>query len=172
MKRILCAALLAATLCGCAAAPAETTVPVETTLPVETTSPVETTVPVETTLPAETASDAPIHAAYAEESFNAYHAYWGEDSDYITAIGFTADETLTDVEFSLLTWNEDGSYDAEVLYSFDSMDPDRAFLAQVTFWGDMTTYGIAFTDESGARRQFAVYISGRDGSLICEEDTK
>ena len=113
---------------------------------------------------------APIYADYAAESFNAYHAYWSDETDYITAIGFTPAEKLTNVRFGLLDWFETESWQmAEELYTMDEIDPDHAFLAQVVFWGDMTTYGINFTDADGAERHFAVSISGRDGSLICQE---
>ena len=113
---------------------------------------------------------APIYADYAEESFNAYHAYWSDETDYITAIGFTPGEKLTDVRFGLLDWFETESWQmAEELYTMDEIDPDHTFLAQVVFWGDMTTYGISFTDADGAERHFAVSISGKDGSLICQE---
>ena len=113
---------------------------------------------------------APIYADYAPESFNAYHAYWTEETDYITSIGFTPAETLTDVKFGLLDWFETESWQtAEDLYTIDSMDPDHPFLAQVVFWGDVTTYGISFTDEDGNARHYAVSISGKDGSLICQE---
>lgn len=113
---------------------------------------------------------APIYADYAEESFNAYHAYWSDETDYITAIGFTPAEKLTNVRFGLLDWFETESWQmAEELYTMDEIDPDHAFLAQVVFWGDMTTYGISFTDADGAERHFAVSISGKDGSLICQE---
>lgn len=113
---------------------------------------------------------APIYADYAEESFNAYHAYWSDETDYITAIGFTPAEKLTNVRFGLLDWFETESWQmAEELYTMDEIDPDHAFLAQVVFWGDMTTYGISFTDADGAERHFAVSISGKDGSLVCQE---
>ena len=113
---------------------------------------------------------APIYADYAEESFNAYHAYWSDETDYITAIGFTPAEKLTNVRFGLLDWFETESWQmSEELYTMDEIDPDHAFLAQVVFWGDMTTYGISFTDADGAERHFAVSISGKDGSLICQE---
>ena len=113
---------------------------------------------------------APIYAAYAAESFNAYHAYWSDETDYITSIGFTPGEKLTNVRFGLLDWFETESWQmAEELYTMDEIDPDHAFLAQVVFWGDMTTYGISFTDADGAERHFAVSISGKDGSLVCQE---
>ena len=113
---------------------------------------------------------APIYADYAEESFNAYHAYWSDETDYITSIGFTPAEKLTDVKFGLLDWFENENYTMqEVLYTIDEMDPDRCFLAQVVFWGDMTTYGISFTDADGAERHYAIMVSGKDGSLVCTE---
>ena len=113
---------------------------------------------------------APIHADYAPEGFNGYHAYWSEETDYITAIGFTPTQTLTDVKVGLLDWFETESWQmSETLYTIDEMDPDHAFLAQVVFWGDMTTYGISFTDAEGQPRHYAVSISGKDGSLVCTE---
>ena len=113
---------------------------------------------------------APIYADYAGEDFNAFHAYWCDETDYITAIGFTPAQKLTDVKFGLLDWFETESWQmAEVLYTVDELDPDHAFLAQVVFWGDMTTYGISFTDADGAQRHYALTISGKDGSLICSE---
>ena len=113
---------------------------------------------------------APIHADYAPEDFNAYHAYWSDETDYITAIGFTPAERLTNVKFGLLDWFETESWQmSEVLHTMDELDPDRAFLAQVVFWGDMTTYGISFTDADGQSRHYAVSISGKDGSLVCTE---
>ena len=113
---------------------------------------------------------APIYADYAAESFNAYHAYWSDETDYITSIGFTPGEKLTNVRFGLLDWFETESWQmAEELYTMDEIDADHAFLAQVVFWGDMTTYGISFTDADGETRHFAVSISGKDGSLVCQE---
>ena len=113
---------------------------------------------------------APIHADYAAEDFNAFHAYWSEETDYITSIGFTPAEKLTNVKFGLLDWFETESWQMdEVLYEMDGLDPDHAFLAQVVFWGDMTTYGISFTDADGAERHYAVSVSGKDGSLVCTE---
>ena len=115
---------------------------------------------------------APICADYAPESFNAYHAYWSDETDYITSIGFTPAERLTNVKFGLLDWFETESYVMnEVLFTANEMDPDHCFLAQVVFWGDMTTYGISFTDADGAERNYAVSVSGKDGSLVCTEYT-
>lgn len=113
---------------------------------------------------------APIFADYAAESFNAYHIYWTDWVENITSIGFTPTETLKNVEFGLLDWFETESWQmSQVLHTLDEMDPQHPFLAQVIFWGDMTTYGITFDDENGETRCYAISISGKDGSLICQE---
>jgi len=113
---------------------------------------------------------APIYADYAPEDFNAYHAYWNDGADYITSIGFTPAGTLKDVRFGILDWFETESWQmSQVLYTIDEIDPEHPFLAQVVFWGDMTTYGISFEDAAGEARHYAVSISGKDGSLLCTE---
>lgn len=42
-------------------------------------------------------------------------------------------------------------------------------VAAVAFYGDMTTFGISFTDASGVQRHYALYISARNSSLVLEE---
>ncbi len=111
---------------------------------------------------------APIYAAYAEEDFRPTQAYWTEETEYVTKMAFTTDQTLREVQFTLLTWDETYEVDS-VLYEFDTLDADNPFLAAVVFWGDMTTYGISFRDEGGSLRRFALTISGKDGSLLCFE---
>ena len=113
---------------------------------------------------------APIYADYAAEDFNAYYAYWNEGTDFITSIGFTPSQTLKGVRFGLLDWFETESWQmSRELFTIDEMDPEHPFLAQVIFWGDMTTYGISFEDARGEDRFFAISVSGKDGSLVCQE---
>ena len=113
---------------------------------------------------------APITAAYADASFRPDYAYHSEETEYITSIAFTPNEVLKDVQFGLLEWQETGSlWMADVLHTIDELSPDQSFLAQVPFWGDLTTYGISFIDETGRERHFSVLIGGEDGSLICTE---
>ena len=42
-------------------------------------------------------------------------------------------------------------------------------VADVVFYGDMTAYGLSFTDESGIQRHFAITMSGFDSSLVATE---
>jgi hypothetical protein len=58
---------------------------------------------------------------------------------------------------------------AEELYALPEISPDKPFVAGVVFYGDMTTYGISFTDASGTERYFSVYLSGRNGALITNQ---
>ncbi len=111
---------------------------------------------------------APIYAAYAGEDFFGHYAYYCDETEYVTDMAFRTDQTLKDVQFTLLRWDEDYAVDT-VLYEIDTMTADQTFLAAVVFWGDMTTYGISFRDEAGNDRRYALTISGKDGSLLCFE---
>ena len=98
-----------------------------------------------------------------------YHEYMADDSEYAVKILFSAAETLTDVRFSSLQ-HENGTFAiAEELDSVSELNPENPFVAGVVFYGDMTTYGISFTDASGVERSYMVYISGRNGALMLEE---
>ena len=117
----------------------------------------------------------PVTVAYADETLRIsgnYHPYTGETSDYITQIVFRAREVLTDVELYLLEpdWERSEGYTVEqVLYTLPALEPEMPLMAEVAFWGDLTAYGLSFTDESGARRHFAVTVSGRNGILELTE---
>lgn len=97
------------------------------------------------------------------------HEYLSDSSDYAVKLMFTANEVLTDVCFASLQY-ENGSYVLlEELDSFSELRPETPFVAEVAFYGDMTTYGISFTDSDGNIRSFAVYISSRNGALVLDE---
>lgn len=111
---------------------------------------------------------APIHADYASEHFVAdYHWHCGE-TEYVTDIGILASKRITDLEIALLGFEPVYSVE-EVLYSLEELEADGTLKISVVFWGDMTTYGVSFTDSNGNRRAYALMISGMDGSLICSE---
>jgi len=95
-----------------------------------------------------------------------YHLYIAEDSAYTQKLLFRARETLHDVQFVSLTFG-DASYEKNaLLYSLDTMTPESPFVLGVVFHGDMTTYGVTFTDSTGTVHRYAIYISGRNGMLI------
>ena len=96
--------------------------------------------------------------------------YVGEPSDYQVAIGFYAEENWKSFSFSQLSW-ETETYTVEKELYAGTMTQGQTFVAQVTFWGDMTTYGISVTDENDNVQHYAVYVSGKDGSLELEAYT-
>lgn len=118
---------------------------------------------------------APIQVRFADEktlSGGKYEEFIADDSEYMVKLLFTCDEVLTKVQFSLLAPGDTSAYDVtENLYTMDQMTPDMPFMAGVVFYGDMTSYGISFTDAEGQEHHFATYISGRNGSLVLEEYT-
>lgn len=120
------------------------------------------------------AQEAPIIASFADERLldgGDYREYIENPSDYAECIAFRANERLKNVKFSELRYNGDTYEVEEQLYRFSSMYTDEAFVAAVAFYGDMTTFGISFTDASGVQRHYAVYISARNSSLVLEEYT-
>ena len=52
---------------------------------------------------------------------------------------------------------------------FPELSASWPLVAEVVFYGDLTTYGVSFTDEYGAERHFALSMSGLDGSIVSSE---
>lgn len=97
-------------------------------------------------------------------------SFCAEDSEYTTWIALRAYVPLTDVTLLRLDMAADEeTLPAEALYHLPHLPADSSLLAGVVFYGDMTTYGVAFTDADGAQRLFALSISGRNGMLLLTE---
>lgn len=110
----------------------------------------------------------PVYADYAPEHFVYADSWHCGETDYVTDIGIIPMESITDVEFVLLNVIESYAVE-EVLYQTDALEAEEALKVSVVYWGDMTTYGLNFTDMHGNRRCYALSISGKDGSLVCRE---
>lgn len=113
----------------------------------------------------------PVTASLAENALPAaeYHTYIIEDSEYTSWLIFHAREMLTDIRLVSLELTEEGFAIGETLHALPELPPEQPLLAGVVFHGDMTTYGLRFTDDAGQQRLFAAYISGRNGMLVLEE---
>ena len=123
---------------------------------------------------ANTTSDAPIAAIPAEERLLnglQYHEYIRDSSEHTVKLLFLPSETLKDVRFTSLQYENGSMAVAEELYSLPELSPDMPLVVGVLFYGDLTTYGISFTDTNGVQRYFSVYISGRNGALEMVEYT-
>ena len=119
----------------------------------------------------------PVTAAFADEALlidGNYHAYTGETPDYITKIAFRAREQVTDVQLSALEpdWERGDGYMVDrPLYILPALEPGMPRVAELAFLGDMTAYGLSFTDSDGEVHHYAVTISGRNGMLLMQEYT-
>ena len=112
----------------------------------------------------------PVTASFADAQTlaGAHHLYTEQESEYMVLLAFRAHEVLTNVRLEALQAAE-YAYDASTLCTLETMTPEEPLVAGVIFYGDMTAYGISFTDANGIERHFAAYISGRNGMLVLEE---
>ncbi|MBQ2829467.1 MAG: hypothetical protein IJF15_00375 [Oscillospiraceae bacterium] len=108
----------------------------------------------------------PFTADYALDSFVADFEFRAEESDYLTRIGIYANESMSDFSISLLSFDGTSYVVEKELYSLTPFDADETILAEVVFYGDMTAYGVSFTDGDGVFRSYALTVSGKDGSLV------
>jgi hypothetical protein len=76
-------------------------------------------------------------------------------------------ENFTVVSLFLQESGEDGElyFDVTELFDYGTLTPDRPLSVTLTIYGTMPSYGISFTDPSGAYRLYGVTMSGMDGSL-------
>ncbi len=87
-------------------------------------------------------------------------------------IALWASENVTAVEvlsLELTATGEGYSYATETLRERSALSTGEPLALRLAFPGDIPGYGVRFVDASGAVRQFAIAISGRDGSLVLEE---
>lgn len=115
----------------------------------------------------------PVSAAFAADCppANACHAFWTEDGEWVSWLVFRAYEPLTDVRLVEYDMTEADYANPQTLHTLPQLTPDVPFAAGVVFYGDMTTYGLSFTDAAGQQRCFAVSISGRNGMFVLDEVT-
>lgn len=112
-----------------------------------------------------------ISADYADEGLlsGACH-HFPNDDPYSIPIVFRAYGTLRDVTLFAYEFSSTGYYPGADLFTLPEMTEAMPLIAELDFPGDMTTYGIRFTDGSGNTHICRIYISGRDGALILEQE--
>ena len=114
----------------------------------------------------------PVSAAFARDCppEGEYLRFAAEESEFTTWIAFRAHAPMRNVHLiSIDTGTEDGPVPGETLCILPEMTPGTPFVAGVVFYGDMTAYGLSFTDADGMTRLFQVSTSGRNGMLILDE---
>ena len=119
-------------------------------------------------------SPSPISANFADDKLlksGKYHHCIADDSEQTVQIAFRANETLKNVSFYSMLFVEEFEK-LEDLYQLEKMTPDKPLVADVSFPGDMSMYGISFEDGKGVVRTYTVSINGRNGTLFISEKTK
>ena len=112
----------------------------------------------------------PVTAEYAESGAIADHTAVWEESEYTCYVLLTAADNVRNVRLAMLDFTDTMDYTlGTVFFEAAEMQIGETLLAGVVYYGDMTTYGISFTDSSGAERSYAFFMSGKDGSLILLE---
>lgn len=120
------------------------------------------------------AASTPVSANYADDRLldsGNYHHCIADTSEYMVQIAFRTNEILTDFTLHSIQFNGDGFAAEEVLFSLEELNPNKPLVADVAFPGDMSMYGIRFVDSDGTIYNYAVSISGRNGSVVLSEYT-
>lgn len=100
-----------------------------------------------------------------------YHEHILTESEYVQRLLFRAYEPLTNVRFTMMDITVDGVVSGDPLYTLDALTADKPLVIGVVFFGDLTTYGLSFTDASGAEHHYMLYTSGRNGSVVMQPYT-
>ncbi|MBE6735249.1 MAG: hypothetical protein E7563_07925 [Ruminococcaceae bacterium] len=100
--------------------------------------------------------------------------FTADSSDYETEVVFFANYgDVYDFEFCEIKWLDDsdsGESDFEFVpvYKTETLTQDTPLVVTMTFWGDMPSYGIRYTDSEGTEHSGTISTSGMDGSLILD----
>lgn len=114
----------------------------------------------------------PVSAAFAEDCRleDGFIALPAMEEEFAVRLAFRAYEPLTDVYLvSIDLAAEAETPPVEILHRLPELPSGVPLVASVVFYGDMSCYGLVFTDAAGQMRAFAVTISGRNGMPILEE---
>lgn len=124
-----------------------------------------------TEIRSEAYASALLSANYADESLlqqGNFHHY-SDEQDYRVAIAFQAYEKLHDVTLYALELSDEGYVPGSDLFTLDELTEEQPLVAELSFPGDMSRYGIRFVDEAESTYAYEISISGRNGALILEK---
>ena len=80
-----------------------------------------------------------------------------------------ADFRLLALELAGVNDAGNAAFDAEELFQYSALTPDRPLLLGLTFPGDIPSNGIAFTGADAVEHRYSLSVSGLDGSLVLAE---
>lgn len=115
----------------------------------------------------------PVSAGYASQrllSSGNYDQCICDESEYAVKIAFRFYEEVTDVCFSYLLFDGEAYVVADTAGAFPRLSPEKPMVMWLSFPGDMSCYGLYFTDSSGAPHRYIISISGRNGLVVLTEE--
>ena len=131
--------------------------------------------PFEVTYPSVTGDGPQVRAMWAGGEWNGdYDRIDLSTGEPVSTILFVADSPVTDFQISSLfleSVDDYGNMNFSVtpLYTQDSLTPAWALVVDLTFYGDLPSYGISYVDANRQLWRFAIEISGEDGSVVLTE---
>lgn len=120
------------------------------------------------------AGASPVQARWAKDALAddaAYHEFTVDTSDAQVQVLLSCIHEVKDFKVLALTItgaDMEGkiSFESRTLYALDSLTPGRPLLLQMTFFGDVPSYGVSYRDERAKVQTFTLSLSGEDGSLL------
>ena len=114
-------------------------------------------------------ADEPISANYADRPVlqNPYEYFYDAEggAEYGFSVAFRAYEELTDVRFCRANLAAENGLELTELCSLGKLTPEKPFVADVYFPGDMSAYAIVFYDSEGIERIYILTTNGRNNAL-------
>lgn len=113
------------------------------------------------------ATDTPVDLTNAER-------FTADNSEYEQEVVFFANSgDVYDFEFCSINWldeSDGGESDIEFvpMFTVDTLSNDTPLVVTMTFWGDIPSYGITYTDTAGVEHSGTISISGENGSVILD----
>lgn len=98
-----------------------------------------------------------------------YHEAVLSTSENAVKLLFRAQEKLTGLCVTTMDFSDNGLFPAGELYALAKQTPQKPLVLTVAFPGDLTTYGLLYTDESGKEHTCILYPSGRNGAIVLQE---
>lgn len=103
-----------------------------------------------------------------------YDKFVASMSDSHQEVLFFVDKDIKDFKvLSLLLRDIDSEgkrqFDVTELYFQEKLTPKRPLVVVMTFFGTIPNNGVSYVDQNGVTRQFAVEMSGYDGSILLSE---
>ena len=103
--------------------------------------------------------------AAAMEPYETWHEYKYDEG---TTLLIAPKETLADVSFYTMDMDEEGVFiPGEVFCTLDELTPEAPLVLAIQFYGDMTAYGMSFTDGGGKTHDLTLTMGGRAADEAC-----